>query len=327
MILSRAVILILVLAKLAWASQSPTSFSNISNTVWLKVSATADGPNVLVNDVVTVRLDGEDGLVALKPIGLPGSKVTIPRELIQARLARSKKGRYRVEGSAVEVIASKQIIPGETIQRFASESLTERLRSLSNNAKVRIFDGGQKPRDLNVPDRSSRMELEPAIGLPRGNVVLTVRVAQDDARGRAVQVANVPVVFMVQVSETVAVANAPVRQGQIIQADQIAMQEIDTTFLRGMPFGDAQNLVGLRSRAYIAKGKAITTDLVTLPPIVRRGDMVRLLVRSGGVQLEVPAKALRDAALGESLPVEVEGRKKTVQGRAVSEGTVLKDAL
>lgn len=324
MIRTSSALLAIAFASLAQAAPAPTGVS--PTAIFLRVSAVADGPNVLVNDVLSAPLAGEEGWIALKPLGLPGSKVAVPRDLVQARLMRAKSGPYRVEGQAVEVQASKQIIPGELIQRFAREALTERLRSLSHGAKVIILDGGQMPRDLSAPDRSSKMELEASVGVPRGNVVMKVRISQDDARGKAVQVADIPVVFMVKVSQTVAVAIMPLKQGQLIKPEQIEQREMDTTYLRGAPFEGGQSPVGLKARAYIPQGKPVTTDLVELPPVVKRGDMVRLLVRSGGVSLETTAKALRDAALGESLPVEVEGRNKTVQGRAIGEGLVLKEA-
>ena len=56
--------------------------------------------------------------------------------------------------------------------------------------------------------------------------------------------------------------------------------------------------------------------------LVHRGDEVVILASIGGLQVRVKGKALKDAALGERLPVRNTNSKRIVEGTAIEAGVV-----
>src|SRR6185503_8335836 len=102
------------------------------------------------------------------------------------------------------------------------------------------------------------------------------------------------------------VAARTLKKGELVDAAAASLAEKDITYEPGEPLAGLDEAEGKRTAKPVPAGKVILKSMLEQPPLIKRGDMVRLVSRSGAVNVEVPAKALRDAAAGESLPVEIE---------------------
>jgi flagella basal body P-ring formation protein FlgA len=309
---------------LAVAAQgAPAALTATPKVLMLKVSATAHGPNVLVSDVLEGEVPPTLGRLTLKPAGRPGNKVKVDAALVALKLRREPKGPWLLQGPAscdVEVMGQK--IPGETLKAFAADYIRAQL---SGTAGVEIVPLGSV-NDLLIYDPPARFKvLPPDHSGFRGNVVLRVQVLQEVFGGEEREAASVPVSFLVKRQEARLVATRLIRKGELFSGENLALVQQDATFdLDGI--ADLDLVAGKAATTYIPQGKPLSQKLVDFPPVIKRGDVVRLLVRSGGVVVEATAKALRDARLGESIPIELEGSKKQSQARCVEAGTVVRDA-
>jgi flagella basal body P-ring formation protein FlgA len=132
--------------------------------------------------------------------------------------------------------------------------------------------------------------------------------------------------YLVHRKEPRVYSSKVLRKGDALDPSVLTLRDEDSTFAQGQGFSSLEEVSGKRARAYIPAGKAVTADLVELPPLIRRGDIVRLLVKSGGIVIETQGKALRDARKGETLPLELDNNKKQVQARCVDVGVAVREA-
>lgn len=290
--------------------------------VALKASATAMGPNILLGEVVE-GLPPEAALQSLKPSGQPGTATTVDAALVALRLRRAPGGPYQLGGAPrSEVRIGLQELPGRDLRTFAHDYLAARLSGVAG-AEISPLGGVADLRLYAAPVRLQVAPLEE--GQLRGNVVLRVRVLQEGPGGLEREAASVPVSFLVRRREQRLVATQPIRKGERLGAHNLALRELDATF-EDRGFGDLGEVEGKNARAFVAAGKPLTRSLVESPPLIRRGDAVKVLVRSGAVVVEASGTALRDAREGESLPVQLADSKKHLQAVCVDAGVVVHGA-
>lgn len=290
--------------------------------VRLKVSGTAHGPNILMGDVVD-GLPEEAAALSVKPSGRPGTRTSVDAGLVALKLRRAPGGPYALSGPArSDVQVSAQDLPGATLRSFAQQQIEARL---SGTAGVEIKPLGAV-NDIRLYGAPVRLNLGPIEDDQlRGNVVLRVQIMQEGAGGAEREAASVPVSFLVKRRELRLVAVRAIRKGEALGGDNLELREMDAT-MDDRGFGALGDVEGKQARAFIAAGKALTRPLVDFPPLIRRGDSVRVIVRSGAVQIEATGTAQRDAREGESLPVLMENSKKTMQARCVEAGVAVHEA-
>lgn len=288
----------------------------------LKLSPSAHGPNVLLADVLEEELPPALGSVAVKPAGAPGSSLQVDAKLVQLKLKHAGAGSLKPGPRTLSVKVAAQKIEGKVLQEFARAFLAEQL---SGTAGASIEDRG-KVMGLRLYDPPVRLRVRPPEqGSLRGDVVLRVEALQSSYSGEEKLVASVPASFLVRRKELRLFTTAAVRRGEPLGVQNLAAKEADATY---MPegFSDIKEVQGKVARAYIPAGQPLGLALVEAPLAIRRGDLVKLLVKSGAVSVEVQARALRDARVGESLPLQVTDTSRQVQARCVEPGTAVREA-
>ena len=315
--------LCLTVSPLASAPVALSPSAKANSVLRFRVSGTAHGPNVLLKDVVEGELPEPLASLAVKPAGRPGAKVSVPKALAQLKL-KAGKNAQRLEGPDVsDVVVATLKVPGSDLQAFADDYLA---KQLSGTAGASLEPKGSA-KDLETYDAPTRFSIKPSGDDLRGNVVLRVQVLQSGAGGEEHEVASVPVSYIVRRHEPRVFVTKGYHRGETFSAMGLTLKEVDTTFDRGQGFSSIADIEGKQARTYVLSGKALTADLVELPPLIRRGDIVRLIVKSGAVMVETSGKALRDARQGETLPLELEQSHKQVQARCVEAGVAVREAF
>lgn len=99
-------------------------------------------------------------------------------------------------------------------------------------------------------------------------------------------------------------------------------REIDVAGLRHGFLDDLDDLEGQEIVRTVAAGVPITPDMIRAPHVVRRGQAVTLLAGSARVEVQAPARAMADGAVGEAITVKNLATRKEVQGVVLGEGRV-----
>jgi flagella basal body P-ring formation protein FlgA len=116
--------------------------------------------------------------------------------------------------------------------------------------------------------------------------------------------------------EPVVVSRRPLARGQTLQAEDLALSEIDVSGVHRAYFSRIEDLVGMRSKRSLPSGEVLHAGLLEREQLVRRGSQVEILADTAGLQVRMRGKAMADGGRGDLVKV-----KNLSSGRVVS-GTV-----
>ncbi len=170
--------------------------------------------------------------------------------------------------------------------------------------------------DLPPAPRDGRVELRvhrPALPLPNPSAT-PIRLVPadwdlDSARGRFRAVveavagdgsrATLVLVGELRVLVPVPVPRRPVPAGTRLEAGMLEVVERPLRTLPAEVVRDVGALLGLETRRRLPAGRPVRRDDVGPPRLVRRGDPVTVVYRSGALELLLTARALEDGGLGQ----------------------------
>ncbi len=117
------------------------------------------------------------------------------------------------------------------------------------------------------------------------------------------------------------VAARPIRPGQIVGPDDIALRHGDLAAQPATALTDPSRAIGAHVRIAVAEGNTLRADMLRLPPAVRAGQSVRVIGSGPGFTVSNEGRALNRAAEGEAVRVRL-NNGQVVDGTARSDGTV-----
>jgi len=127
---------------------------------------------------------------------------------------------------------------------------------------------------------------------------------------------------------TVAVSGQAVRaRRSLARGEEVAAGDVETTVVelrsvmaRRLPV--IADIVGTRARRDIAAGELLTNALVIVPPAVRSGDEVRVMVTMGSVQVSGMGRASGSGQVGDTIRVLTASSRKPLSARITGRGAV-----
>lgn len=157
------------------------------------------------------------------------------------------------------------------------------------------------------------------VGLPQGGRLwgktnLVVRC--EESRGWTLYV---PV--KVRVVGPYLVSSRALRQGQSLEAQDIASQSGDLTELPNGTLTDTQQALGRTLAMSIAAGQPLRADLLRQRMLVQQGQTVKVVSKGAGFEVANEGEALNNAAKGQVVRVRL-GNGQLLSGVADSAGTV-----
>ncbi len=128
-------------------------------------------------------------------------------------------------------------------------------------------------------------------------------------------------VVRARVSALVAVAGAPLKSGEPITDDQVALERRDVTLV-GDAIGAPDLAVGQSSRRNLRAGEILRAGQLSAPLLVKRGDPVQMVARIEGVEVSMAGESLDAGARGAVVRVRNSGSGQVVRMRVAGAGTV-----
>ncbi len=120
----------------------------------------------------------------------------------------------------------------------------------------------------------------------------------------------------------VAVAAIGLPRGAVIAPGDVHLVERDLSGLR-QPCLDVASLVGKRVRRTLRAGEVLQKGLLKTPPVVRRGDLVTMTLRSGGMVLTARGAARENGVTGATIRVRNNASHKEILCRVTGPGAVV----
>ncbi|MFA5942014.1 MAG: flagellar basal body P-ring formation chaperone FlgA [Sinimarinibacterium sp.] len=200
--------------------------------------------------------------------------------------------------------------PIESLQRIESVAIAVVTAQLPATASV---TGGGLDSRLRLPPCSAVPVAEPPT-LRGSSATVTVRCAAPAwTLYVPLQISDLrPVVVM---------ARAAAR-GEAI-ADALLSQQVRD--VAKLPFGYFESpdaVRGYELRRAVSAGTVLTPNDAEPPRLVRRGEAVTVIGRSGGLEVRASATAMADGARGARIKVRNESSKRVVEGVVTAAGTV-----
>jgi flagella basal body P-ring formation protein FlgA len=123
------------------------------------------------------------------------------------------------------------------------------------------------------------------------------------------------------ISAKVAVTAAPVAAGTLLGADELVLERRDITAIPDS-IGALEAATGKASRRSLRAGEVLRQSQLLAPPLVRRGDPVRMVARHEQVEVSTAGEALDSGALDATVRVRNAANGMVLRMRVTGAGTV-----
>jgi len=272
-------------------------------------------------------IEGDEGLarrlrqVRLGPAPTPGMSQRIDASYLRLRLNEPGLEPHKVQVVApdqVVITRAYQVLPGPAVVEAAIRWLQERLDVLAPDGGPYALVPLTRLGDLRIPAGALELVAQVQGELsPQGMVGATVTVAVD---GRSYQ--TIPLSFRVGRYGSVAVAARALESKAVLgpgdwQIERRPATEIPAGALPAIP--DGADLEAVRP---IKAGEALTPTLVRQRILVRRGELVTLVLEGPGFRITTQGLAVTDARRGDSVRVLNPTSKRETLGKVEVPGIV-----
>jgi flagella basal body P-ring formation protein FlgA len=129
----------------------------------------------------------------------------------------------------------------------------------------------------------------------------------------------------VELMAEVVVTKKPLGRHKPITEDDIEIQNLDLAKLPSGVITDPDSVLGKRTKRAIGTNTVMRANLVEYPPLVKRGDVVIILVETSGMRITALGQVKKKGRLGESIPVMNYDSKKILYARVLDSSTVKVD--
>lgn len=236
-------------------------------------------------------------------LNLESSKI---RKLFLDAPARELAEPVSFDGAAlVTVKTGSRLLSEAALRDEVRRQVMERMPWTKTQAHISI---DASPGDVVLPDMENHVEVAPPSDCDwRGSEQFRVRVlhGQDEFK-------SFPVTVRIRVYDQVCVAAAKLKRGTLLSAGDLRLETREVTDLREKLFNNPDAVVGSKLSRTVLSGAVLQAGWVEVPPLVHRGDKVRIIVRSNDTEVGVEGTAREDGALGERIRVRNEMTRRTL---------------
>jgi len=126
----------------------------------------------------------------------------------------------------------------------------------------------------------------------------------------------------VHVMQTVYVAAHKIARGVVLAEIDLSEKKVDLATVKTRAIIDRGQLLGAQASRAIREGEILSETNISPTPLVRRGDVVTLIVEHSGLLVSTYALAREDGSVGEVIKVDNLQSKKQIHARVVNATTV-----
>jgi flagella basal body P-ring formation protein FlgA len=209
-------------------------------------------------------------------------------------------------------IRGTQPVSSETIVDAARRLLKKQLQA----DDMVVITPLQMPQEQILP--AGRLTLTPILRGEINQVVPVVVELSVDGSVKAV----VPVAMRVDRYQQVVVAARPIRRLAAITPEDLRIEKRLVSGLPAGPLDQVEEAIGFVASREIRGGEVLSTKLIQLPALVKRGEIVTLIVEGNGVVVTARGQAKEEGQRGQLIRVMNLSSKKELYGRVEGERQV-----
>lgn len=305
-----------------FASSLQIAFAK-NTTVIIKKDIEINRDTIYLGDIAEIT--GNDEIVNqlksldIKKAPLPGYYVTITGSQIKMLLQHKGFDMNSIELKApesIKVTRSSQIISGNILVERAVEFLKEQLTWKEEEVKITV--------QSQIPDSV----------LPPGEITFLPSCSQNtnsignisvfiDILVNKTTVKKVCVTLNLKVYLDVIVSKKDIKSGEIFSPDLISIENREITQLNRDALTSMEQIKDMVALTGIKRGTIITEKLIDSPVIIRQGEQVYIIAKTGSIEVRALGKARQNGRLGDTIFVVNIDSGKILQGTVTEPGTVL----
>ena len=215
-----------------------------------------------------------------------------------------------------QVFAESQVITSQSLVEVATSVIQVRAGAMSNDITISPL---YQPQEIQVPLGS----VELAVELPNGihyNAPTPVNV-NINVNGRLVS--KVGLRFDVKLYQNIVVAARSIGVGEILTSEALRYQRLDAGRLASGYSTDTSKVLGLVVHRQVNPGMILNEFMLYKPVLVKRGSIVTILARIGGIEVTTTGQALQDGSIDKVIRVKNLNSPRIIAAKVLDESTVL----
>ena len=126
----------------------------------------------------------------------------------------------------------------------------------------------------------------------------------------------------VEVVEKVVLARNLISRGQLIQRSDLKLRALELSQIKGQPLTDIEALLGKRASHHIYPKQVILENDVEIPPVVKRGDTVKIVVYFSNLTATAHGVVKENGRIGDKIKVVNIDSKKSLYATVIDQSTV-----
>ncbi len=252
---------------------------------------------------------------------LPGMNKKLDKHQILARL--KQKG---IDSSKVQIT-----VPDKTeLIRGSLEISEDEIKSIVLNYLDEIMPW--EKRSVSITD----IHVSDKVVLPKGNITYKV---VPPSKTRYLGKTPLSVYFLVngknkkkiwvtayiEVMTEVVVTRKPLGRFKVISDEDIHLISTNLAKLSSNVITRCEDVIGKRTKRSIDSNVALRSDLIELPPLVKNGDIVRIVLESDGLLITTLGRVKEKGRRGEMIKVINVDSRKTIYARVLNPSSVAVD--
>jgi len=290
----------------------------ISASITIHSAVTVTGSRIYLNDVIEsdTHLPTNTRDMVLMNAPAPGKDRFLPGKWV-ASVIRTK-GRF---SDSVEITAPEQVHIRRAYQTLTPERLENFFYSY---VEGRIEDPEFKITRIKVrgtdkfPVGAITLDfLEPEPQEISGRVNLRVRVKVDGEKFGWLTLSG-----WVDCYETVVCTSRYLSRGTVLKPADLEYERMNTSRMPAAVIRDLNDAVGKRLKRNIKAGNYLRRNMLSVPPVIHKGDKVKLVAKSGNIKIVTFGIAKSAGGTGDQIRIENMTSKKTIVGRVKDASTV-----
>ena len=306
----------------------PAAKNSASSWIHIRVfeNIEIDDENIVLGKIA--EIEGSDSalienlrqiIIASAP--LPGKSRKLEGNLFKLRLKQNSVDLNRLDlHIPPKVMVTRRFIEvsREEIQELVSNYILENIPAVSGDVRIK---GVQVAEAVQLPTGRVTYKITPPRNLTMiGKIPISIDF---DVNGNYQK--RVWATATVEVLAEVVITKRPLGRHKPLNEDDIELQRVDLSNVPANVITDPETILGKRTRRAIGAKTILRADLIELPPLVKRGDLVMIIAESDGFKITALGQVKKRGRLGERIPVINFDSKKILYARVVDANTVKVD--
>lgn len=291
-----------------------------NSAISLKRNSVVEGRAITLGDVFYgVPADKADRVLGAAP--QPGQDMVLnARTLMRIALALDLSWRPVSSADYAVIRRAATIIGQEQIESALQDALGH--DSIAGRYKITLSPG-QTAQMILPASSAAHVEIKDFNpDMTRGLFEATLVAPSKEAPLQELRISGTlrPVISVPVLKDTL-------RNGDVIGRNDIRMLETYERSLNHDVVLDADTLVGMTPRRMIFPGQPVKDGDIEAPRIVKRGESVTMIFKSGGLNLTAKGKALENGAKGDVVRVVNSASSRNIEAIVTAPGEVSVDNL